>query len=145
MSVAADREIGAGAGKRHNAGFFHRPADDLAELTDHFPGEGIPCRGTLDHDRANAILDVELKHSVRLGPIGAAGIVQHTELTDRLTMHRIAETPRRDRVMKLRTRRNFVIVEERFEEAGRVADQRLRRVAAVAVMENPYAGATSRI
>lgn len=42
--------------------------------------------------------------------------------------------------MKLRTRRSFVIVEERFEEAGRLADQRLRRVAAVAVMENPYAG-----
>jgi hypothetical protein len=31
-------------------------------------------------------------------------------------------------------------VEERFEEAGRPADQRLRRVAAVAVVENPYAG-----
>jgi hypothetical protein len=42
--------------------------------------------------------------------------------------------------MKLRTRRSFVIVEERFEEAGRLADQRLRRVAAVAVMENPFAG-----
>src|SRR5262249_17731444 len=34
----------------------------------------------------------------------------------------------------------FVIVEERFEEAGRLADQLLRRVAAVAVLENPYAG-----
>lgn len=42
--------------------------------------------------------------------------------------------------MRLRTRRSFVIVEERFEEAGRLADQRLRRVAAVAVVENPYAG-----
>jgi Amino acid synthesis len=42
--------------------------------------------------------------------------------------------------VKLRTRRTFVIVEERFEEAGRLADQRLRRVAAVAVVENPYAG-----
>ena len=42
--------------------------------------------------------------------------------------------------MKLRTRRTFIIVEERFEEAGRLADQRLRRVAAVAVVENPYAG-----
>jgi Amino acid synthesis len=55
-------------------------------------------------------------------------------------MHRIAETLRKDRVVKLRTRRSFVIVEERFEEAGRPADQRLRRVAAVAVVENPYAG-----
>jgi hypothetical protein len=42
--------------------------------------------------------------------------------------------------VKLHTRRTFVIVEERFEEAGRPADQRLRRVAAVAVVENPYAG-----
>jgi hypothetical protein len=42
--------------------------------------------------------------------------------------------------VKLRTRRTFIIVEERFEEAGRLADQRLRRVAAVAVVENPYAG-----
>jgi hypothetical protein len=42
--------------------------------------------------------------------------------------------------VKLRTRRTFVIVEERFEEAGRLADQLLRRVAAVAVLENPYAG-----
>jgi hypothetical protein len=55
-------------------------------------------------------------------------------------MHRIAETLRKDRVVKLRTRRSFVIVEERFEEAGRPADRRLRRVAAVAVVENPYAG-----
>jgi len=47
--------------------------------------------------------------------------------------------------VKLRTRRTFVIVEERLEEAGRLADQRLRRVAAAAVVENPYAGATSRI
>jgi hypothetical protein len=38
--------------------------------------------------------------------------------------------------VKLRTRRTFVIVEERFEEAGRLADQLLRRVAAVAVLEN---------
>ena len=33
-----------------------------------------------------------------------------------------------------------MIVEERKEEAGRIADQPLRRVAAVAVVENPYAG-----
>lgn len=38
------------------------------------------------------------------------------------------------------TRRSFAIVEERKEEAGRVATQPLRRVAAVAVVENPYAG-----
>jgi len=74
-SVAADREIGASAGKRHDVGFFRRPADDLAELTDHCFGEGIPCRGTLDHDRANAILDVEIEHAVLLGPIGADSIV----------------------------------------------------------------------
>jgi hypothetical protein len=92
MSVAADREIDAGAGKRHDVGFFRRPAHDLAELTDHFSGEGIPCRGTLHHDRANAILDVELKHatawSYRRGQHR-----QHTELTDRLTMHRIDRNP----------------------------------------------------
>jgi hypothetical protein len=74
-SVAADREIGASAGKRHDVGFFRRPADDLAELTDHCFGEGIPCRDTLDHDRANAILDVEIEHAVLLGPIGADSIV----------------------------------------------------------------------
>jgi hypothetical protein len=37
-------------------------------------------------------------------------------------------------------RRSFVIVEERNQEAGRLAVQPLRRVAAVAVVENPYAG-----
>jgi Amino acid synthesis len=42
--------------------------------------------------------------------------------------------------VKLRTRRTFVIVEERVEEAGRIPNQPLRRVAAVAVVENPYAG-----
>ena len=42
--------------------------------------------------------------------------------------------------MNIKIRRSFVIVEERKEEAGRMADQPLRRVAAVAVVENPYAG-----
>lgn len=42
--------------------------------------------------------------------------------------------------VKIAIRRSFVIVEERREEAGRVADRPLRRVAAVAVVENPYAG-----
>jgi Amino acid synthesis len=40
----------------------------------------------------------------------------------------------------IRIRRSFVIVEERREEAGRIADSPLRRVAAVAVVENPCAG-----
>jgi hypothetical protein len=42
--------------------------------------------------------------------------------------------------VNIKIRRSFVIVEERKEEAGRIADQPLRRVAAVAVVENPYAG-----
>jgi len=42
--------------------------------------------------------------------------------------------------MNIKIRRSFVIVEERKEEAGRIATQPLRRVAAVAVVENPYAG-----
>jgi hypothetical protein len=42
--------------------------------------------------------------------------------------------------VNIKIRRSFVIVEERKEEAGRMADQPLRRVAAVAVVENPYAG-----
>ncbi len=42
--------------------------------------------------------------------------------------------------MTIRIRRSFAIVEERTEEAGRIAAQPLRRVAAVAVVENPYAG-----
>ncbi len=42
--------------------------------------------------------------------------------------------------VNIHVRRRFVIVEERREEAGRVAEQPLRRVAAVAVVENPYAG-----
>jgi len=41
-------------------------------------------------------------------------------------MHRIDRNPNaKDHVVKLRTRRTFVIVEERFEEAGRLADQLL--------------------
>jgi len=37
-------------------------------------------------------------------------------------------------------RRSFAILEERQEEAGKRAAQPLRRVAAVAVVENPFAG-----
>jgi hypothetical protein len=40
--------------------------------------------------------------------------------------------------MEIKIRRNFVVVEERREEAGRVANQPLRRVAAFAVVENPF-------
>lgn len=42
--------------------------------------------------------------------------------------------------MRIHIRRSFAIVEERREEAGRSAARPLRRVAAVAVVENPYAG-----
>jgi hypothetical protein len=42
--------------------------------------------------------------------------------------------------VRIAVRRSFAIVEERFEEAGRTAERPLRRVAAVAVVENPYAG-----
>jgi hypothetical protein len=42
--------------------------------------------------------------------------------------------------MRISIRRSFAIVEERHEEAGRAAERPLRRVAAVAVVENPYAG-----
>jgi hypothetical protein len=42
--------------------------------------------------------------------------------------------------MTLKIRRTFVITEQRYEEAGRVTDTPLRRVAAVAVVENPCAG-----
>lgn len=42
--------------------------------------------------------------------------------------------------MTLKIRRTFVIIEQRYEEAGRVTDMPLRRVAAVAVVENPCAG-----
>jgi hypothetical protein len=49
---------------------------------------------------------------------------------------RDCKTPRMD----IKIRRSFVIVEERREEAGRVANRPLRRAAAVAVVENPFAG-----
>jgi hypothetical protein len=42
--------------------------------------------------------------------------------------------------VNIKIRRTFVMVEERREEAGKVAETPLRRVAAVAVVENPYAG-----
>jgi hypothetical protein len=42
--------------------------------------------------------------------------------------------------MTLKIRRTFVITEQRYEEAGRVTHTPLRRVAAVAVVENPCAG-----
>ena len=42
--------------------------------------------------------------------------------------------------MDINIRRTFVLIEERREEAGRPANLPLRRVAAVAVVENPYAG-----
>jgi hypothetical protein len=41
--------------------------------------------------------------------------------------------------MNIKIRRTLVVIEERREEAGRAADLPLRRVAAVAVVENPYA------
>ena len=42
--------------------------------------------------------------------------------------------------MKIVIRRTHVFIEERREDAGQVADVPLRRVAAVAVVQNPYAG-----
>ena len=42
--------------------------------------------------------------------------------------------------MKIKIRRSVVIVEERREESGLVAERPLRRVAAVTVVENPFAG-----
>jgi len=42
--------------------------------------------------------------------------------------------------VQINIRRTFTLVEERREEAGRTASTPLRRVAAVAVVENPYAG-----
>jgi hypothetical protein len=44
------------------------------------------------------------------------------------------------KAVDIRIRRSFVIVEDRREEAGRIADSPLRRLAAVAVVENPCAG-----
>jgi hypothetical protein len=40
----------------------------------------------------------------------------------------------------IKVRRTYAFAEERREEAGRGATQPLRRVAAIAVVENPYAG-----
>ena len=42
--------------------------------------------------------------------------------------------------MDIKVRRTYAIAEERQEEAGRQAAHPLRRVAAIAVVENPYAG-----
>jgi hypothetical protein len=42
--------------------------------------------------------------------------------------------------VKIIIRRTHVFIEERREDAGQVADVPLRRVAAVAVVQNPYAG-----
>jgi hypothetical protein len=42
--------------------------------------------------------------------------------------------------MKLKIRRSFAFVENRLSEAGKTADTPLRKVAAVLVIENPYAG-----
>lgn len=42
--------------------------------------------------------------------------------------------------MRIKIRRSFSLLEERLEEAGQAAAQPLRRLAAVAVVENPFAG-----
>ena len=42
--------------------------------------------------------------------------------------------------MHIKIRRTFVVVEDHREEAGRVSNLPLRKVAAVAVVENPFAG-----
>ena len=42
--------------------------------------------------------------------------------------------------MHIKIRRTFVVVEDRRQEAGRVSNLPLRKVAAVAVVENPFAG-----
>jgi len=42
--------------------------------------------------------------------------------------------------MKLKIRRSYTIVENRLSEAGKTAKTPLRKVAAVLVIENPYAG-----
>ena len=42
--------------------------------------------------------------------------------------------------MKLKIRRSYTIVENRLSEAGKAAKTPLRKVAAVVVVENPYAG-----
>jgi len=43
-------------------------------------------------------------------------------------------------MMKLKISRSYTLVENRLSEAGRSADIPLRKVAAVLVVENPYAG-----
>lgn len=42
--------------------------------------------------------------------------------------------------MRIKIRRSFTLLEERLEEAGQFAAQPLRRLAAVAIVENPFAG-----
>jgi Amino acid synthesis len=42
--------------------------------------------------------------------------------------------------MELNLRRMLTIVDDRFEEAGRKAGTRLRKVAVVAIVQNPYVG-----
>ena len=42
--------------------------------------------------------------------------------------------------MQLRIRREFTVVEDRFEEFGQVGARPLRKVAVIAVVENPMAG-----
>ena len=42
--------------------------------------------------------------------------------------------------MQLNVRRICTIVEDKFEEAGRVSEQFIRRAAVVAVVQNPYVG-----
>jgi|SRR6185437_1010988 len=42
--------------------------------------------------------------------------------------------------MELKIRRKYIVTEERNDEAGRRPDHPLRRIAVIAVVENPYAG-----
>lgn len=42
--------------------------------------------------------------------------------------------------MQLKTRREFTIVEDVFEDFGRKAEPRLRKAALVSIIENPFAG-----
>jgi hypothetical protein len=63
------------------------------------------------------------------------------QLTDCLTIGRIDGLKRGSGdAVNVKIRHSFIIVEEKREEAGRIAARPLRRVAAVAVVENPYAG-----
>ena len=61
-------------------------------------------------------------------------------LTDNPTVASIKISAKDAVVMHIKIRRTFVVIEERREEAGRVSNLPLRRVAAVAIVENPYAG-----